>query len=61
MNKSTTSTKQDLYTTQEITELLRVHRVTAERMARDGELPARKVGGKWLFNGKAVREYLGID
>lgn len=30
------------------------------QLAREGELPGRKVRGRWYFNPQAIRDYVGI-
>lgn len=38
----------------EVAEKLRCSYITVYRMVREGELPARKVGGKWLIVAKDI-------
>ncbi len=38
-----------ILTTEEVLELLPVSKSTLMRLANQGLIPARKVGGKWLF------------
>jgi excisionase family DNA binding protein len=39
-------------------ELLGIGLVTVRRLAKDGKLPARKVGKEWRFNRAALLEWL---
>jgi excisionase family DNA binding protein len=47
-----------LLTTREIEELLQLDRVTIYRMVKEGELPARRVGGQWRFSAQAIDAWL---
>ena len=47
-----------LLTLQEVAELLRVNEATVYRMARDGGLPAVKVGRQWRFEKKRLSHWL---
>ncbi len=47
-----------LLTTREIEKLLQLDRVTIYRMVKDGELPARRVGGQWRFSAQAIDAWL---
>lgn len=42
-------TRTDVLSTTEVAELLGIPRSTVHRLARRGELPARRVGRRWLF------------
>ena len=42
-------TRSDVLSTTEVAELLGVPRSTVHHLARRGELPARRVGRRWLF------------
>jgi excisionase family DNA binding protein len=44
---------------EQVAELLQTTVVTVRRLARDGELPARKIGGRWVFVQDRVLEALG--
>ncbi len=50
-----------LLTTREIEELLQLDRVTIYRMVKDGELPARRVGGQWRFSAQAIDAWLAAQ
>jgi excisionase family DNA binding protein len=42
-------TRVDVLSTTEVAELLGIPRSTVHELARRGELPARRVGRRWLF------------
>jgi excisionase family DNA binding protein len=42
-------TRDDVLSTTEVAELLGIPRSTVHHLARRGELPARRVGRRWLF------------
>jgi excisionase family DNA binding protein len=42
-------TRTDVLSTREVAELLDIPRSTVLELARRGELPARRVGRRWLF------------
>src|ERR687895_439418 len=42
-------TRTDVMSTSEVAELLRIPRSTVYELARRGDLPARRVGRRWLF------------
>lgn len=42
-------TRADILSTTEVAELLDIPRSTVHELARRGELPARRVGRRWLF------------
>jgi excisionase family DNA binding protein len=44
---------------QETARLLHLHPKTVERLARQGELPAVKVGKRWLFRASELDGWLG--
>jgi excisionase family DNA binding protein len=48
----------ELMTTQELQELLRVDRTTVYAMLKDGRLPGFKVGGRWRFSRREVERWL---
>ena len=42
-------TRSDVLSTTEVAELLGIPRSTVHELARRGDLPARRVGRRWLF------------
>jgi excisionase family DNA binding protein len=42
-------TRADVLSTKQVAELLGIPRSTVHELARRGELPARRVGRRWLF------------
>jgi len=47
-----------IMTVRELAVYLRMHEMTIYRMARQGEIPAYKVGNRWRFNKYRVEEWL---
>lgn len=45
-------------TLREASELLRIHRTTLVVYAERGEIPARRVGRRWLFGADALHQWL---
>lgn len=43
---------------EEVAEYLRVNKQTIYNLLRQGQLPAKKIGGQWRFHKKAIDEYL---
>ncbi len=48
-----------LMTVSEVSEFLRLADSTVYRLAKSGELPARKVGGVWRFSRVALLNWIG--
>lgn len=48
-------------TPREVAALLRCTIDKVRRLARDGVLPATRVGGEWRFERRRVRRHLGLD
>ena len=48
----------DLITTKQLMELLRVDRTTIYRMLNDGRLPGMRVGGQWRFQRQTIEKWL---
>jgi len=46
---STSLTRTDVLSTSEVAELLGIPRSTVHHLARRGDLPARRVGRRWIF------------
>jgi excisionase family DNA binding protein len=47
-----------LYTTEQVAQLLSVHRRTVQRWIREGTLPAVSVGGTYRVRAAALREFV---
>jgi excisionase family DNA binding protein len=56
---SADSEQPTMMTVREVAGYLRMHEMTIYRMARQGEIPAYKVGNRWRFNRKRLQEWLG--
>ena len=48
----------DLLTTKQLMDLLRVDRTTIYRMLNDGRLPRMRVGGQWRFPREAIEKWI---
>jgi excisionase family DNA binding protein len=48
----------EIMTPREAAEYLSVHVRTIYRLAKNGEIPCRKVGGSWRFKKEALDEWL---
>ncbi len=47
-----------IMTVREVAGYLRMHEMTIYRMARQGEIPAYKVGNRWRFNRTRLGDWL---
>lgn len=47
-----------IMTVREVAGYLRMHEMTIYRMARQGEIPAYKVGNRWRFNRERIEDWL---
>ncbi len=47
-----------IMTVREVAQYLRMHEMTIYRMAREGDIPAYKVGNRWRFNRSRLEEWL---
>jgi excisionase family DNA binding protein len=56
---SANSKQPTIMTVREVADYLRMHEMTIYRMARQGEIPAYKVGNRWRFNRGRIEEWLG--
>lgn len=52
------SEQQMIMTVREVARYLRMHEMTIYRMARQGEIPAYKVGNRWRFNRERLEDWL---
>lgn len=51
------STGSKVFTVNELSEYLRVHRSTIYRLLKKGQLPGFKIGSDWRFNVEAIDEW----
>lgn len=51
-------TRQLTYTIEQVSELLGISRATAYQLARDGVIPARRIGRRWMVPRKALHDWL---
>ncbi len=47
-----------IMTVREVAGYLRMHEMTIYRMARQGDIPAYKVGNRWRFNRTRLEDWL---
>lgn len=47
-----------LYTVEQVAEKFEVHPETVRRMARDGDLPGKKIGKSWRFSDADLQQFL---
>jgi len=47
-----------LFTAEEAAKYLRLHVKSIYRLARDGKIPGRKVGGSWRFHRDALDQWI---
>jgi excisionase family DNA binding protein len=47
-----------IMTVREVAGYLRMHEMTIYRMARQGDIPAYKVGNRWRFNRERIQSWL---
>ncbi|HEX3828053.1 MAG TPA: helix-turn-helix domain-containing protein [Sporichthyaceae bacterium] len=50
-----------IYTVEEVAELLGVARSTAYELVRDGKIPARRLGGRWVISRARFHAWLDAD
>jgi len=48
----------DMMTISEVAEYLKLHELTVRRLAREGELPAFKVGRQWRIQRTKLQEWI---
>ena len=53
MNKST-----EILTAKEVAEYLHIHPLTVQRYAREGMIPAFKIGTDWRFHKKHIEKWI---
>mgnify|MGYP001563070352 FL=1 len=52
------SKKKEILTTKEIAEYLNIHPLTVHRYAREGKIPAFKIGTDWRFHKKYLEKWI---
>lgn len=50
--------RSQLLTAEEAARYLRLHMKSVYRLAREGKIPSRKVGGSWRFHREALERWL---
>jgi excisionase family DNA binding protein len=48
----------EIMTTREVAEYLNLHPLTVHRYAREGKIPAFKIGTDWRFHKKYIEEWI---
>ncbi|MDL2293944.1 helix-turn-helix domain-containing protein [Ruminococcaceae bacterium OttesenSCG-928-D13] len=51
----------DLMDIMDLRDLLEIGRNTAYKLCRDGDIPSKKIGGRWRITKKALREFVAAD
>ena len=51
-------TNEELLLLEEICPILHIGKTTAYRLIQSGQLPAQKIGGKWLIRADDLKNYL---
>ena len=46
----------DFYSIEEAARMMRLHPAHVRRLAREGQIPARKIGERWIVDGDALRQ-----
>jgi len=52
------SKHKEILTTKEVAEYLNIHPLTVHRYAREGKIPAFKIGTDWRFHKKYLEEWI---
>lgn len=50
-------TREKYITVDELSEYLRVHKITIYRMLKQRKLPAFRIGGDWRFNLETIKQW----
>jgi excisionase family DNA binding protein len=50
--------EKEIMTTKEIAEYLQLHPLTVHRLAREGRIPAFKIGTDWRFHKKHIERWI---
>ena len=53
-----TSKNKEIMTAKEIAEYLKIHQLTVHRYAREGKIPAFKIGTDWRFHRKHIERWI---
>ena len=48
----------DILTAKQVAEYLHIHPLTVQRYARDGKIPAFKIGTDWRFHKKYIEKWI---
>lgn len=48
----------EILTTKEVAEYLNIHPFTVNKYARDGNIPAFKIGADWRFHKKSIEKWI---
>ncbi len=61
MESTTQSSQDQILTLNEVADYLRLSNSTIYRLIKDGELPAKKIGGTWRFSKVAIQEWFKVN
>lgn len=50
--------KKEILTAQEVADYLNIHPLTVHKYAREGKIPAFKIGTDWRFHKKYIEEWI---
>jgi excisionase family DNA binding protein len=56
-----TNTTTNLLTAGEAAQYLRLHVKSIYRLAREGKIPGRKIGGSWRFHQESLEQWLTTE
>ncbi len=51
----------NMYLVEEVSKYLRFHPHTIRKLAREGKIPAFKIGGQWRFDAQAISTWKQIQ
>jgi excisionase family DNA binding protein len=54
-------TGEEILTTQEVSDLLKLHPKTVNKLARSGRVPAYRIGRQWRFRKSEILKLLGRE
>lgn len=52
------SKNKEIWTTKEVAEYLNIHPLTVHKYAREGKIPAFKIGTDWRFHKKYIERWI---